>query len=93
MAIKYEEYNHVCVLTLDSDLHAGECEGVRKHVEQLIEKKQIVEMRQLALRPEAADVVDAGRGSAVDFGDGVLVERRRGTRRGRGAFIVGAHQY
>ena len=43
MAIKYEEYNHVCVLTLDSDLHAGECEGVRKHVEQLIEKKQIVD--------------------------------------------------
>src|SRR3954462_8374130 len=43
MAIKYEEYNHVCVLTLDSDLHAGECEGVRKQVEQLIEKKQIVD--------------------------------------------------
>jgi anti-sigma B factor antagonist len=43
MAIKYEEYNHVCVLTLDSDFHAGECEGVRKHVEQLIEKKQIVD--------------------------------------------------
>jgi len=33
MAIKYEEYNHVCVLTLDSDLHAGECGAAGADVE------------------------------------------------------------
>ena len=43
MAIKYEEYNHVCVMTLDADFLGGECEGLRKNVEQLIEKKQIVD--------------------------------------------------
>ena len=57
------------------------------------EKQEIVEMRQLALGAEAADVIDAGRGRAMDFGDRVFVERRRGARRGRGAFIVRAHQY
>src|SRR5207248_1994044 len=40
------------------------------------EKQEIVEMRQLALRTEPADVIDTGRGRAMDFGDGVFVERR-----------------
>ena len=43
MPIKYEEYNHVCVMTLDSDFVGTECEGLRKNVDQLIEKKQIVD--------------------------------------------------
>ena len=45
------------------------------------EEQQVVEMRQLALRAEAADVVDAGRGGAMDLGDGVRIECRRGARR------------
>jgi anti-anti-sigma factor len=43
MPVKFEEYNHICVLTPDADLTAGECEPLRKNVEQLIEKKQIVD--------------------------------------------------
>ena len=43
MAIKYEEYSHVCVMTLDSDLLGTDCEPMRKQVELLIEKKQIVD--------------------------------------------------
>jgi anti-anti-sigma factor len=43
MSVKFEEYNNLCVLTLASDLTSAEAEGVRKGVEQLIEKKQIVE--------------------------------------------------
>jgi anti-anti-sigma factor len=43
MATKYEEYNHVCVMTLEADLTAAECGEIRKYIEQLIEKKQIVD--------------------------------------------------
>jgi anti-anti-sigma factor len=43
MPIKYEEYNNVCVMTLGSDFTSGETEPMRKQVEQLIEKKQIVD--------------------------------------------------
>jgi anti-anti-sigma factor len=43
MPVKYEEYNHVCVMTLDADFAGAECEQLRKNVEQIIEKKQIVD--------------------------------------------------
>ena len=43
MPVKYEEYNNICVMTFDADFLGPECEGVRKSVEQLIEKKQIVD--------------------------------------------------
>ena len=56
------------------------------------EEQQVVEVRQLALRPEAADVVDAGRGGAMDLGNGVPVEGRRLARRRVQPGIVAAHQ-
>ncbi|HEX3355745.1 MAG TPA: STAS domain-containing protein [Tepidisphaeraceae bacterium] len=43
MAVKFEEYNNICVMTFGADFLGPECEGVRKQVEQLIEKKQIVD--------------------------------------------------
>src|SRR3954468_9597741 len=43
MAVKFEEYNNVCVMTLVSDFTSVETEAMRKQVEQLIEKKQIVD--------------------------------------------------
>ena len=45
------------------------------------QKQQIVEMRQLALRAATADVIDAGRGGAPDFGQRIIVEGRRKARR------------
>src|SRR5271169_1713288 len=50
------------------------------------EEQQIVEMRQLALRAGAADVVDAGRGCPSNFGNRIRIERRRETRRRAGLF-------
>ncbi len=44
------------------------------------EKKEIVKMRYLALGAEAANVVKAGRGGAVNLGDRVLVEGGRTPR-------------
>jgi anti-anti-sigma factor len=43
MSAKFEEYNQVCVITLDADLAGEECANLRKHIEQMIEKKQIVD--------------------------------------------------
>src|SRR3954468_3188699 len=43
MPAKFEEYNHVCVVTLGADLITAECPDIRKGVEELIEKKQIVD--------------------------------------------------
>src|SRR6476469_2505781 len=43
MPIKFEEYNHVCVITLEADFISTECEPLRKNVDQLIEKQQIVD--------------------------------------------------
>jgi anti-anti-sigma factor len=43
MPVKFEEYNHICVMSPETDLITGECEALRKDVEQLIEKKQIVD--------------------------------------------------
>jgi len=43
MSLKFEEYNNVCVLTLESDFTSVEAEAARKGVEQVIEKKQTVE--------------------------------------------------
>ena len=43
MAVKCEEYNHVCVMTLTADFAGTECEAARKNVEELIDKKQIVD--------------------------------------------------
>lgn len=43
MSVKFEEYNNVCVMTLVSDFTSAETEAMRKQVEQLIEKKQIVD--------------------------------------------------
>jgi len=43
MPVKYEEYNHICVITLEADFIGNECEQLRKNVEQIIEKKQIVD--------------------------------------------------
>ena len=56
MPIKYEEYNHVCVVTFDADFVGTECEGLRKNVEQLIEKKQIVDF---VVDFEKADFIDS----------------------------------
>src|SRR4051812_31792666 len=43
MAIKCDEYNNVCVLGLAGDFIGAESELVRKQVEDLIDKKQIVD--------------------------------------------------
>lgn len=43
MPTKYEEYNHVCVMTLDADLTGADCQAMRTQVEELIDKKQIVD--------------------------------------------------
>lgn len=43
MPIKYEEYDHVCIATLDADFVGAEAAGFRKHIEQLIENRQIVD--------------------------------------------------
>jgi anti-anti-sigma factor len=43
MPTKYEEYNQVCVITFDADFSGDECANLRKHIEQLMEKRQIVD--------------------------------------------------
>jgi anti-anti-sigma factor len=43
MSLKCEEYNNVCVLTPSGDFAGPETEAARKHVEQLIDAKQIVD--------------------------------------------------
>ncbi len=43
MAIKCEEYNKVCVITLGGDFVGEETEQSRRSVEELIDKKQIVD--------------------------------------------------
>ena len=43
MPIKYEEYNHVCVATPEADFIGAEAIELRKHIEQVIETKQIVD--------------------------------------------------
>ena len=43
MPIKYEEYNNICVISPDSDFVVGECEALRKAVDQMIENKRIVD--------------------------------------------------
>ena len=43
MAIKCDEYNQVCVITLGGDFIAGDVEEARRSVEDLIDKRQIVD--------------------------------------------------
>jgi anti-sigma B factor antagonist len=43
MPIKYEEYNHVCVATPEADFTSTDAAELRKHIEQVIETKQIVD--------------------------------------------------
>jgi anti-anti-sigma factor len=43
MPIKCDEYNNVCVLAVTGDLSGPESEAVRKQVEELIDKKQIID--------------------------------------------------
>ncbi len=51
------------------------------------EEQQIVEVRQLALRAAAADVVDAGDRRAADLRQRVVVEGGGGPRRGRRVLV------
>ena len=57
------------------------------------EEQEIVEMRDLALGAEAANVVDAGRRGAVNLRDRMLVEGRRIARRRVDPAAFVAHQY
>jgi len=43
MPLKFEEYNNLCVLTLGGDFTTVEAEAMRKGVEQIIDRKQIVD--------------------------------------------------
>ena len=43
MPIKAEEYNNVCVVTLDNDLVAEAIESLRKLAEERIDQRQIVD--------------------------------------------------
>ena len=43
MPIKCDEYNNVCVLGLSGDLSSAESEALRKQVEGLIDKRQIID--------------------------------------------------
>jgi len=43
MPVKCEEYNQVCVMSLDGDFAADEINAARKAFENLLEKKQIVD--------------------------------------------------
>ena len=56
------------------------------------EEQEIVEMRDLALGAEAANVIDAGRGGAVNLRDRMLVEGRRIARRRVDPAAFVAHQ-
>jgi len=56
MPIKYEEYNNICVISPDSDFIAGECEALRKAVDQMIENKRIVDY---VVDLEKSDFIDS----------------------------------
>ena len=43
MAIKCEDYSNVCVIALDGDLTAEASATVRKHVEERVEQRRIVD--------------------------------------------------
>ncbi|HTL29114.1 MAG TPA: STAS domain-containing protein [Tepidisphaeraceae bacterium] len=43
MPIKYDEYNQVCVMALSGDFVGAEIDAMKKYVDELIEKKQIVD--------------------------------------------------
>src|SRR6476469_1171409 len=57
------------------------------------QEQQIIKMGDLALRAKAANVVDAGRGGAMDFCDRMFVEGSGVTRRRMHPAGFGAHQY
>jgi anti-anti-sigma factor len=43
MPIKYDEYNQVSVISINGDFTGVEIDAMKKHVDDLIEKKQIVD--------------------------------------------------
>src|SRR4051812_42080131 len=43
MPIKYDEYNQVSVMSINGDFAGAEIDVMKKHVDDLIEKKQIVD--------------------------------------------------
>jgi anti-anti-sigma factor len=43
MPIKYDEYNQVSVLSINGDFVGAEIDAMKQHVDELIEKKQIVD--------------------------------------------------
>ena len=43
MAITTEEYNHICVLTLGADFVGDEIKDARARIDELIDKRQIVD--------------------------------------------------
>lgn len=43
MPSKFEDYENVCVVTLDGDLAGAEAEVIRKNVDLTVEQKQIVD--------------------------------------------------
>jgi anti-anti-sigma factor len=43
MPIKIDEYNNICVLGLSGDLIGDDCALLRKQVEDLVDKKQIID--------------------------------------------------
>jgi anti-anti-sigma factor len=43
MAVRCEEYNGVCVMTVNGDLAGPDVPAVRKHAEDLIDRRQIVD--------------------------------------------------
>ena len=57
------------------------------------QKKKVIEVRQLAFRTEAADVVDAGCSGAMNLRDRVSVEGCRLARRRVNPALVASHQY
>jgi len=55
MAVKCEEYSQVCVIEVDGDFLGPDAEAARKHVEEQIDTKQIVDF-----------VVDLGKAGFID---------------------------
>lgn len=43
MPLKCEDYNQVCIMTLDGDFVAAETEAARKAIEEMIENRRIVD--------------------------------------------------
>ena len=56
MSVKCEEYNRVCVMTLDGDFAAEDIAAVRAHAEDRMENRQIV---QFVLDFEKAGFIDS----------------------------------